>query len=134
MQSLSPEWHALLVMQSRSGCNFMPPSLLHPSVATWTLSSRCTNKFAIETFQMSMDCLAAQVSEAAADGTYVIFWNMESRNLTPLKDNWFSVFYFPGVFLQGGEDYWFRLFFWYIYQKLFLCSINNILHSEIEGN
>lgn len=71
---------------------------------------------------MSMDYLAAQVSEAVADGTTVIFWRMENRNLTPLKDNWFSVFYFPGIFLQEREDYRLRLFFGIFIKSFFFAA------------
>lgn len=109
-------------MQSRAGCSFVSP---HSFIHQWLhepFPSRCTNKFAIETLQMSMDYLAAQVSEAVADGTTVIFWRMENRNLTPLKDNWFSVFYFPGIFLQERGDYRLRLFFGIFIKSFFFAA------------
>jgi len=56
-------------------------------MVTCTLFSRCTNKLALETFQISVSYPAAKVSEAAAAGTFVVFCMMENRTLTPLNDN-----------------------------------------------
>jgi len=45
-----------------------------------TLSSKCTNKFAIETFQMSMSHVASKVSEAAATVFFCYILNDGEQN------------------------------------------------------
>lgn len=50
----------------QSNLIFATPLPTISGMVIMTLSSKCTNKFAIETFQMSMSHVASKVSEAAA--------------------------------------------------------------------